>query len=78
VSLRFKPHWLRHEFGSRLGDRGVSPYKIARLMGHSNLKMSMRYVHARAEDLQEAVEGLWGENGHPAVTRGKEEERRRA
>ncbi|MGH9902252.1 MAG: tyrosine-type recombinase/integrase [Pyrinomonadaceae bacterium] len=38
VGFRF--HDLRHEYGSRLGDADVNLKKIARLMGHSNTKMT--------------------------------------
>lgn len=78
AGLTFTIHWLRHEFGSRLGDRNVSPYRIARLMGHANIKMSMRYVHSKEEDLEAAVEGIFSEIGHPAVTEGLEQRRKTA
>jgi integrase len=42
TGLRF--HYLRHEYGSRLGDADVNLKKIARLMGHSRTRMTERYV----------------------------------
>jgi len=54
--LNFRFHDLRHTFGTRLGDADVSLEKIARLMGHSNIKMTMRYVHPTDDGLQRAVE----------------------
>lgn len=66
--MRF--HFLRHTFGTRLGDAGVSPYAIARLMGHSNIQTSMIYVHPATESLRQAVETAASRQaGHPAVTR---------
>lgn len=38
-------HVLRHTFGTRLGAKGVPIQVIQRLMGHSTLRMTMRYVH---------------------------------
>jgi integrase len=52
----FRFHSLRHTFGTRLGDADVSLEKIARLMGHSNIKMTMRYVHPTDDGLQRALE----------------------
>lgn len=48
---------LRHFFGTRLGERGVSPYDIARAMGHSDGgKLAMeRYIHTDAEDAADRV-----------------------
>jgi integrase len=41
----FRFHDLRHEYESRLGDADVNLKKIARLMGHSDTKMTEHYVH---------------------------------
>jgi integrase len=38
-------HVLRHTFGSRLGTRGVPLPVLQKLLGHTTLKMTMRYVH---------------------------------
>ena len=51
-----KFHSLRHTFGTRLGDANVSLEKIARLMGHSDITMTRRYVHPTDDALQSAVE----------------------
>jgi integrase len=58
TSLKF--HSLRHTFGSRLGEAGRSPYEIARLMGHSDIKTSMTYVHMAGMQLREALESVAG------------------
>jgi integrase len=54
MGLKF--HSLRHTFGSRLADAGRSPYEIARLMGHADIKTSMVYVHPDKVRLREALE----------------------
>lgn len=49
-------HSLRHTFGTRLGRMGLLPVEIARLMGHSDVKTTMIYVHPHESDLRRAVE----------------------
>jgi len=62
-------HFLRRTFGTRLGEAGVGPYAIARLMGHSNIKTSMIYVHPPVESLRRAAEAAASRRaGHPADT----------
>lgn len=66
--MRF--HFLRHTFGTRLGEAGTSPYTIARLMGHSTVHTSMIYVHPQPESLRKAVEAVALRRvGHPVDTR---------
>ena len=48
--IRF--HDLRHTFGSHLAMRGVSLFKIRELMGHSDIKVTMRYMHLAPNELQ--------------------------
>lgn len=50
------PHSLRHTFGTRLGEADVNVKKIQRLMGHADIKMTLRYVHPGEEGLRVAVE----------------------
>lgn len=59
---RVRFHDLRHTFGSRLGQAGVSPFVIARLMGHADLKRTMIYVHLTERDEREAVECVFGQH----------------
>lgn len=49
-------HSLRHTFGTRLGKKGYPPAEIARLLGHSDIKTTMIYVHPSIADLRAAVE----------------------
>jgi len=57
----FHFHDLRHTFATRLGDAGCNVTTIARLLGHSNIQMSMRYTHASDDTLRNAVE--YAQNG---------------
>ena len=39
-------HMARHTFGSLLAEKVGDPYLIKDLMGHSDIKMSMEYIHS--------------------------------
>ncbi len=39
-------HMARHTFGSLLAEKTGDPYLIKDLMGHSDIKMSMSYIHS--------------------------------
>jgi integrase len=54
----FRFHDLRHTFASRLAQRGVSLKAIQDLLGHADLKMTMRYAHLAQNDLRDAVSVL--------------------
>jgi integrase len=51
-------HDLRHTFGTRLGMAGVDIKTIQELMGHKDIKMTMRYSHPTPEHKRKAVEIL--------------------
>lgn len=52
------PYTLRHTFGTRLARNGTPPKVIADLLGHSDLKMVMRYMNTTYEDHRSAVMSL--------------------
>jgi site-specific recombinase XerD len=52
------PHTLRHTFARGLLDSGANPFEVAKLMGHSSLDSTMRYVQPSEDDLQNVVERL--------------------
>jgi integrase len=54
----FRWHDLRHHFDSRLVQRGVPPYTVRDLLGHSSVAMSVRYPHLAPDQRREAVAKL--------------------
>ncbi len=48
----------RHCFCSKLAQRGVDIYKIAKLAGHEDIRMTQRYSHHSPESLRVGVEIL--------------------
>jgi integrase len=54
----FVPHSFRHTFGTRLGEAGADAFTIMRMMGHSSITVSQRYVHPTAATMENAILGL--------------------
>ena len=52
-NLRF--HDLRHEATSRLADR-LQAHELAKVTGHRDMRMVLRYYHPRAEDLAKKLD----------------------
>jgi integrase len=54
----FVLHSLKHTYGTRLGEAGTDAFTILRLMGHSSVTVSQRYVHPTPEAIERATEQL--------------------
>ncbi len=54
----FRLHDLRHTFATRLAQAGVDIYKISKLLGHKDIKMTQRYAHHCPDSLRDGVEVL--------------------
>jgi integrase len=76
----FEPYCLRHTALTRLGESGCDVFTLARIAGHSNIQITMRYVHPQAEAIGRAFSRLTKEsqsvadagrhkNGHTGKTR---------
>ena len=70
----FVIHSLRHTFGTRLGETGASAFEIMRIMGHSSVTVSQKYVHPTPESLERAFERLESRN---QIMRGEREAERK-
>jgi integrase len=55
---RFRLYDLRHTAATRLAERGVALPVLSALLGHSDPKMTYRYLHPQADALRSAVEML--------------------
>jgi len=51
-------HDLRHTFATRLIQSGADPFTVQRILGHSTITMTMRYVHPSEGLMREAVANL--------------------
>jgi integrase len=74
-------HTLRHTFASHLAMAGASMKAIQELMGHSDIKTTLRYAHLTPSILRNTVEllepeGLTQNFGQPAVNRGQDPSKR--
>lgn len=54
----FRFHDLRHTFATRLAQAGIDLYKISKLIGHKDIKMTQRYSHHCPDSLLDGVEIL--------------------
>jgi integrase len=55
LSKEFVLHSFRHTYGTRLGETGADAFTIMKLMGHSTVTVSQRYVHPSPEAMENAV-----------------------
>lgn len=51
-------HSFRHTFGTRLGETGADAFTIMKVMGHSTVVVSQKYVHPTPEAMERAFERL--------------------
>jgi len=58
VTRHVRFHDLRHTFASHLVMKGVDLRTVAKLMGHRDIKVTMRYAHLAPDHLQAAVDVL--------------------
>lgn len=49
---RVRPHALRHTFATEALRRGVNLASLQRMLGHSDIKVTQRYLHLVTEDIE--------------------------
>jgi len=55
AELRFVLYDLRHTFATRMASAGVPVTTLAKILGHSSLRMVMKYVHPTEGDVKAAM-----------------------
>ena len=53
-------HDLRHTFASQAAMRGIPLPVVARLLGHAQVQMTLRYAHVSDRDVEAAAERIGG------------------
>jgi integrase len=62
---RFVLYSLRHTFLTRLGESGCDTWTLAKIAGHSDIRISTRYVHSSGDAVHAAMTRLGGHKfGH--------------
>ena len=51
---RFEPYCLRHTALTNLAEAGCDAFTLARIAGHGNIQMTMRYCHPQAHAIERA------------------------
>ena len=62
VAGRHFPHRWRHSYATSLIRRGEDIHVVQRLMGHSNIATTTRYLHLSDADLLDAVDRAFPES----------------
>lgn len=56
----YASHWLRHARGSDIAEITQDPYAVQAILGHGDIRTSMRYVNKLAASLYKSMQGRNG------------------
>lgn len=71
ISKRFTPHTFRHSFATHLLEQGTNLLVIQRLMGHSCLSNTLKYLHVQQLYIEQVVNPLDKLNGLEELCKNK-------
>jgi site-specific recombinase XerD len=54
----FKRHDLRHDAATNMVESGASLIEVRDILGHSDIRMTQRYAHAKEQGVHQAVARL--------------------
>jgi len=60
-----KIHTLRHTVASRLIQNGMSVYEVKSILGHTDIRTTMRYAHLEQKAVSEKARGVLNTVGNP-------------
>jgi integrase len=69
ASFKWKHHWLRHTFTTRLKEMGVQPYLIEAIVNHALKGEASTYTHTKYLELQKPVLEKWAQLIRDAANR---------
>ena len=57
--VRFHLHMFRHTFACKLCESNTNPFKVQKMMGHTDIKMTMKYTRSmKTEDMAEDIDKI--------------------
>ncbi|OOF59695.1 hypothetical protein BKL49_02575 [Rodentibacter myodis] len=59
VHCKISPHRFRHTLATKLIKNKTSIYDVKRILGHSDLKVTMSYIEEDPEDLRSALDSVY-------------------
>lgn len=62
VPGRHHPHRWRHTYATSLLRRGADLHTVQRLLGHSSIETTLKYLHLIDDDLRATVDRVWGDD----------------
>lgn len=58
ASVKFASHDLRRSYATSLSRNNISPFVMQRQLGHSDIRVTMRYVHHNRGEIEQLLRGI--------------------